>query len=91
MTQLLPLAPNAQELMIKGQGLYKAKGMNRSAVILQNPILKLQFIRLAKDSGIYATEGYFDGTKEGAVEKAIEWVKNEKYIEDLKPEEIPQS
>jgi len=88
MTQLLPLTPDTQALMIKGQGLYKAKGMKRSAVILQNPILKLQFTRLAKDSGIYETERYFDGSKSGAIENAIEWVKNEKYIEDTKEEEI---
>ena len=76
MTDLVPLEYNAQSIMIAGQDLYKQKGMQRSAVILANPIISMQFKRLAKESGIYATERYLDiKTYPNPIELAVKWVK----------------
>ena len=81
MTTLHPLEADVQNLMVEGQGLYKESGMHRSAVLTPNPILTMQFTRLAKESGIYETERYFDGNVKGAIENAIAWVKDEIYNE----------
>ena len=79
MRTLSPLTPDTQELMVKGQQLYKDKGMKRSAVVLNNPMTTMQFKRLAKESGIYAFERYIDASKtanwSGA---AVAWVRDGK-------------
>jgi len=77
MRELKPLPADAQEVMVLGQKLYKGAGMQRSAVILNNATTTLQFIRLAKDSGIDAWERYFDASSEPRwEEKSLGWVKS---------------
>ena len=76
MRDLQPLASETQDVMIEGQKLYKQKGMLRSAVILSSAIISLQFKKLAKESGIYATERYIDATCSNPIEIAINWVKD---------------
>ena len=73
MRNLQPLPPDAQARMVDGQQLYKQKGMNRSSVIVAGSVTASQFKRLAKDSGIYQWERYFDGSASGAMQKAIAW------------------
>ncbi|MDX9973842.1 MAG: hypothetical protein RBU21_12740 [FCB group bacterium] len=76
MRTLKPLSPDAQAVMVQGQGLYKTKGMQRSAVILNDAVTTLQFKRLAQQSGIYAFERYIDASKTSDWTKvAVEWVK----------------
>lgn len=58
MRNLKPLPADAQEIMVEGQKAYKAKGLERSAVVLESAITTAQFRRLAKTSGIYAWERY---------------------------------
>ena len=60
MRELTPLEPDAQTTMVKGQQQYKAKGMQRSAVVLANAVTTLQFKRLAQQSGIDAFERYIN-------------------------------
>jgi hypothetical protein len=63
--------------MIKGQQACKMKGMKRSCVILANALTKSQFMRLAKDSEIYAFERYIDASATPDWTKpAIAWVKD---------------
>lgn len=77
MRTLKPLAADAQAIMVQGQGLYKTKGMQRSAVILNDAITTLQFKRLAQQSGIYAFERYIDASKHADWTKvAVDWVKD---------------
>lgn len=77
MRQLSPLAPETQQVMVKGQQLYKNKGMQRSAVIVNNPLTAAQFKRLANDSGIYVWERYIDASSVPNWDKiAVDWVKN---------------
>lgn len=77
MRELQPLLPEAQKIMVDGQGLYKNKGMQRSAVILNNAVTTMQFKRLAKDSGIFDTEKYINAAENPGWEKAaVDWLAN---------------
>jgi hypothetical protein len=77
MRDLKPLAADAQEAMVRGQKLYKEAGMQRSAVILKNAVITLQFRRLAKESGIDDWERYIDASSEPKwEEKALSWIKS---------------
>lgn len=60
MRKLIPLLPDAQQIMQNGQLLFKHKGMARSVVIVKDKITKMQFIRIAKQTGIYKWERYID-------------------------------
>jgi SpoIIAA-like len=75
MRTLKPLAPEAQVYMIEGQKLYKQKGMKRSAVVINSATTKMQFQRLAKDTGIYEWERYIDASTTPNWEKVGEsWI-----------------
>lgn len=77
MRSLKPLPADAQAIMVEGQALYKNKGMQRSAVILTNPLTTAQFKRLAKESGIYAWERYLDASSmTNWSEVAVKWVRD---------------
>jgi len=77
MIHLKPLPQDAQEILTEGQKLYKEKGMVRSVVIVNSTILKMQFQRLAKDSGIYEWERYIDASSVPNWEEAgIAWIKD---------------
>lgn len=77
MKDLQPLSGEAKDIMISGQKIYKAKGMERSAVLLSNPQVTAQFKNLALVSGIYSTERYIDVTGNSrAKDQAIDWVKD---------------
>lgn len=62
MRELKPLPHDAQPEMQKGQKLYKASGMERSVVILDNLITSMQFKRIAQETGIYQWERYIDAS-----------------------------
>ena len=63
MRELQPLNQASQAVMLEGQIAYKARGMVRSAVALQDAITTLQFRRLARNSGIDAWERYIDAAE----------------------------
>lgn len=77
MRDLKPLEADAQAEMQKGQKLYKQNGMERSAVILSNAVITMQFKRIARKTGIYDFERYFDASSEPKwKEKALDWIEN---------------
>jgi hypothetical protein len=77
MRTLKPLPTDAQAVMVQGQSLYKKAGMKRSAVILNSPVMTMQFKRLAKESGIYAFECYIDASNYANWQKhAADWVRS---------------
>lgn len=77
MRELTPLPTESQEEMKKGQQLFKEKGMERSVVVFNNPVITLQFKRIGKETGIYAWERYIDASNNKEWEKtAVEWLKN---------------
>ena len=56
MRTLKPIEKESQVIMEEGQKLYKAKGMERSVVILESVLVTMQFKRIAKETGIYNWE-----------------------------------
>lgn len=77
MRDLKPLPAEAQKHMEQGQKLYKAKGMQRSVVILANPIVTMQFRRLAAQTGIDKWERYLDASSSPNWEKlGVDWLQN---------------
>jgi hypothetical protein len=55
----------------------KEAGVERSAVVLDNPIMRIQIMRLAKSTGAYGWERYFDASSDPLWEKkALGWIKN---------------
>jgi hypothetical protein len=62
MRTLAPLPIEAQTVMIKGQAMYRSCGMQRSCVILEDAITTIQFMRLARQSGIFKYERYIDAS-----------------------------
>jgi len=75
MRNLNLLSSETQAVMTEGQRLYKAKGLERSVVILNAPLTKLQFTQLAKQSGIYQWERYIDASSAADWEQVgINWL-----------------
>jgi hypothetical protein len=78
MRDLKPLPEDSKAIMQEGQKLYKQKGMVRSCVILKGATIKMQFTRIAKESGIYAFERYIDSTASADwMTKAMNWLLKE--------------
>jgi hypothetical protein len=77
MRTLSPLPAEAQEVMVLGQAMYRSHGMQRSCVILEDAITKIQFMRLAKHSGIFKFERYIDASAhKDWLQEARNWVEN---------------
>lgn len=71
------LSPGVQAEIVKGQMLYRDGGLQRSAVILSDPIVTIQFMRLAKRSGIYKYERFIDASSDAQWKKhAEDWVRS---------------
>lgn len=76
MRTLKPLPADAQPHMEEGQKLYKEKGMTRSVVILASATTKMQFKRIAQETGIYEWERYIDASSVPEWEKkGISWIR----------------
>lgn len=75
MRTLKPLPPDSQAAMQEGQKLYKQAGMQRSVVILNSATTTAQFIRIAKETGIYEWERYVNAAATPNWEQAgIDWL-----------------
>ena len=75
MRGLLPLLPDAQTALEEGQKLFKAKGMERSCVILDSAVITMQFKRMAKETGIDAFERYIDASAHpDFITRAMDWL-----------------
>ena len=75
MRTLKPLPPDAQVHMQEGQKLYKTAGMVRSVVIVDSALTKMQFRRIAKETGIYEWERYIDASSVNNWEKVgVDWI-----------------
>lgn len=76
MRNLMPLDENAKGIIINGQKYFFENGMKRSVVILNSSILILQFIKIAKNSGIDKQERYIDASQyHDWEERALKWLK----------------
>ncbi len=77
--KLKPLSPAAGQLMAKGQEMYQKSGLERSVVILADAVTSMQFVRLAKQSGIDAWERYIDASSTPDFkEVGLDWLLNKK-------------
>ena len=77
MRTLAPLPVEAQEVMVRGQAMYRSHGMQRSCVILDDAITTIQFMRLARLSGIFKYERYIDASAHRDwLAKARNWVRH---------------
>ena len=73
MRTLLP--PKCQDVLIHGQGAFRARGLEQSAVVASNGYILTQLKMLALTSGIYEEERYLDTTTQPDCEsKALAWV-----------------
>lgn len=70
-----PQAPAVSALIQEAMVWLKAHGMQRSAVVLDNPLAHMQITRLARSTGVYASERYFDASQDPDWEaKALAWL-----------------
>jgi hypothetical protein len=77
MRTLAPLPVEAQEVMVRGQSMYRSRGMERSCVILDDAITTIQFMRLARQSGIFKYERYINASAHRDwLAKARNWVRH---------------
>jgi hypothetical protein len=77
MRTLAPLPPEAHGIMVRGQSMYRTRGMQRSCVILEDAITTIQFMRLARQSGIFKYERYIDAsTHKDWLATARNWVEH---------------
>ncbi len=96
MRDLILLPPESQPTMKEGQRLYRAAGMARSVVILSNDIVAMQFMRIAKQTGIYEWERYVDASTEPNWEQvALDWIIDaedpDRESDELEESEAPSS
>jgi hypothetical protein len=77
MRTLAPLPVEAQGVMVRGQSMYRSRGMQRSCVILDDAITTIQFMRLARQSGISKYERYIDASAHRDwLARARNWVRH---------------
>lgn len=81
MRGLKPLSDQAQATMVKGQQAYRAKGMQRSVVVVANAVTAIQFRRLARESGIAQWERYISPETPEWERVALDWVVNGKDMD----------
>jgi hypothetical protein len=73
--ELEPLSAASQVELQKGLSLFRDKGLQRSAVIVDSATAKEQFKRTAKESGIDAWERYIDASKKSNWQQVAQaWV-----------------
>jgi hypothetical protein len=77
MRDLDALDDDAQEVMVETQHDYREWGMERSAVVVDSATTKLQFRRLAQESGIDEWERYVDTeTFDDPRAAALAWIRD---------------
>ncbi len=75
MRTLAPLPAEDHDVIVRGQAMYRSHGMQRSCVILGDAITTIQFMRLAKRSGISRYERYIDASAhQDWLQQARNWV-----------------
>lgn len=65
----------AQEMLFEGIQLCREKGMDRAAVVVANPISKIQAVRISKETGIQDIVKFVDASSETEWEQvATDWI-----------------
>lgn len=74
LSEMKALPEDAAAILAEGQGRFRKAGMQRSAVITKYAIQAMQMERLAKESGISATERYISKENPKWHELAMGWI-----------------
>lgn len=75
MRELNPLEPEAMKIITQGQILFKQSGMMRSFVVVEKPVVNLQFVKISKLSGIHDNERVLDViTSPNWEEEGLNWI-----------------
>lgn len=70
-----PLPPESAKLIGEFMRYLREKGLQRSAVVVDNAVTKMQVIRLAKETGLDTFERYFSAADEPRWEqRALAWL-----------------
>ena len=77
MTEMKPLPADAQKEMQSGQKLYREKGLKRSAVLINSAVTKMQFERIAKETGLDEYERYFSSEEPNYEISINDWLTKE--------------
>lgn len=65
----------AQEIVFQGIQHFREKGMDRVAVVVANPIVKIQAVRFMKEVGLYPIARYIDASNEPNWDRvALDWI-----------------
>ena len=66
---------DAQDKLFEGIELSREKGMERTSVVVANPISKIQAVRVCKETGIYDTVKFIDASSDPDWESsALDWI-----------------
>jgi len=77
MRSVRSVSPATKAVIIEGQKLYRDKGMRRSVVIVDDPMMMQQLKHAAMTSGIYEKERYIDvKQKANWVNEALSWIRD---------------
>lgn len=69
--------PETQEIINQAMQWLKKNGMQRSVVVMDSAVARLQIMRIAKQVGMYAYERYIDASRDPDWEtKAVGWISN---------------
>ncbi|MFH2035210.1 MAG: hypothetical protein ABIJ45_02310 [Candidatus Zixiibacteriota bacterium] len=72
-----PFDNDTKVYMEKGQELFKEKGLERVAIIIDNPAIKMQFKHIAIRIGTYGIERYINSACDHNWEQmGIDWLEN---------------
>ena len=75
MRELTPLEPEAMDIITQGQIIFKQSGMIRSVVVVEKPVVNLQFVKISKLSGIHGNERVLDVmTSPNWEEAGLNWI-----------------
>lgn len=70
---------DAQDKLFEGIVLCRDKGMDRAAVVVANPISKIQAVRVSKETGIHDIVRFIDASNDPDWEKgALDWIREAK-------------
>lgn len=70
-----PYGPETNAVIQEAMTYVRARGMQRSAVVLSSAVTALQIKRLAKETGMYAYERYIDASADPNWEQtALAWI-----------------
>lgn len=77
MRDLAVLADPVKVVLQNGQAEYKAHGLQRAAVVVKSALIRMQFERIAKASGVLSIERYISSEETPNWEKAaLDWAAN---------------